>query len=548
MEKRTPERKQDPQFLGLLTSWQGGRKRPSWVDQMLESIKPDIALPQEAASNKPTPAVITDKDDCAPGEKATITASGFTQGSAITFAIADDPQDLRDDGDLDTYDPIVVADSADGVLGGAVTTTKLVPTTDDGGNPGPAVALNATLRLTATDSNSLTASTTFTDADPVISVVGSVTHDETAGLQNNQSTPTPEEDANDNDIDLANLPIDFRNQLPNNETPIGAALSGFDVTNNGLDLIKIESGGQVSGLTFVLGASNDSGLSTLGGAKVFLSIDPDDARVVFGRTEQGTNIVAFYLEETKDANGTITGAKVWSVQYQPLKHGDSSKPDDVVTLAPGSLAVGGTTSVVPLNLAGAPSGQNLFLTIGTPNVAVVATGMKPADQSSTGSSVGGDTVNTSQAAGTTTIGINNQMIDPIIKKGGVTTKAEGLFFTYVKGAEADFTVGTSANSLTQTEADIEANIQFTDLYSATTASFAVVQLQGGTSAALRLTAFNVANAEINGDNFISESGLNGTVETEITGVTVLDASGNPVSDVTINVSREALGNRGLSSF
>lgn len=537
MKKRTSGRKHNPQLLDLSKTWQRSTRRPSRVDQMVQSTKPDVALSQETASNRVAPAVTTDKADYAPGKTALISASGFTPGATITFQIVDDPNDPGDDGDVDTYEPIVVADGADGVLDGAVTTTWLVPTTDDGGKSGPADALNATLLLTVTDSKGRKACTTLTDSEPAAIAVtdATVTHDETTGEQNKTATPTPTEDADDNDINLSKLPDAFSKQLPNDETPIGAALSGYDGANNGLDLITIENGGQVSGLTFVLGTSNDSGLRTLSGDKVFLITDPDP-RIVFGRTSTGTNIVAFYLEETKDANGTITGAKVWSVQYQPLKHGDSSNPDDAVTLAPGSLAIAGSSSVVPLNLAGAPSGQNLFLTIGTPNVAVVATGMKPADQSSTGSIVGGDTVNTSQAAGTTTIGINNQMIDPIIKKGGVTTKAEGLFFTYVKGAEPDFTVGTSANSLTQTEADVEDNIRFSGLYSATTASFAVVQLQGGTSAVLKLTAFNVASADsIQRKNFIGSSGLNGTDKTEITGVTVLDASGNPVSDVTIKV-------------
>lgn len=36
-------------------------------------------------------ALSTDKADYAPGETATITASGFAVGSTITFTLADDP-------------------------------------------------------------------------------------------------------------------------------------------------------------------------------------------------------------------------------------------------------------------------------------------------------------------------------------------------------------------------------------------------------------------------------------------------------------------------
>ena len=60
------------------------------------------------------------------------------------------------------------------------------------------------------------------------------------------------------------------------------------------------------------------------------------------------------------------------------------------------------------------AGQNLFLMFGdgTPSlddIAIVVTGRNP----STGSSITtGDTVNTGQGGGGTTIGSNNQMVDP----------------------------------------------------------------------------------------------------------------------------------------
>jgi hypothetical protein len=112
--------------------------------------------------------VSTDKLDYKPGETATLTASGFTPGSTVTFQIADDPTDPGADGDADVYAPIVVWDGADGVLDGAVTTTWFVPTTDDGSGHGPADALNATLLLSATGSDGLTANTTFTDSAPSV--------------------------------------------------------------------------------------------------------------------------------------------------------------------------------------------------------------------------------------------------------------------------------------------------------------------------------------------------------------------------------------------
>ena len=67
----------------------------------------------------------------------------------------------------------------------------------------------------------------------------------------------------------------------------------------------------------------------------------------------------------------------------------------------------------------APSGQSLFITFGDGNitdgsseVGIVATGKNPLDQSANpGVAItSADTVNTSQAGGPTSFGVNNQMI------------------------------------------------------------------------------------------------------------------------------------------
>jgi len=86
--------------------------------------------------------LITDQADYEPGENATITASGFAVGSAVTFSIADDPNQPGDDGEADSYAPFTVgdggADDLDGLANGEVVTRWLVP--DDA---------NASLILTA---------------------------------------------------------------------------------------------------------------------------------------------------------------------------------------------------------------------------------------------------------------------------------------------------------------------------------------------------------------------------------------------------------------
>ncbi|MEB3312151.1 MAG: hypothetical protein VKJ02_18140 [Snowella sp.] len=115
--------------------------------------------------------VITDKLDYAPGETATITASGFEVGSTIKFEIQDDPTDPGDDGEADVYPSFSITDGGegdlDGVANGQVVTTWFVPTDNNGTGSGTPDALNATLILTATGSDGQVATTTFTDSDMV---------------------------------------------------------------------------------------------------------------------------------------------------------------------------------------------------------------------------------------------------------------------------------------------------------------------------------------------------------------------------------------------
>src|SRR5690606_32788030 len=129
----------------------------------------------------------------------------------------------------------------------------------------------------------------------------------------------------------------------------------------------------------------------------------------------GAIVFAAYIEET----GTpVSGGKIWSVEYQPLMHPDTTDPDDALDLADKVFI--GTSEDLVFSLANAPSGQNLFLmfTTATPTVVdgritdppIIATGKNPADQSSGASINTGDTINSSQAGGPTTFGTNNQMI------------------------------------------------------------------------------------------------------------------------------------------
>ncbi|KYC24772.1 hypothetical protein WM94_08810 [Pseudomonas sp. ABFPK] len=385
------------------------------------------------------------------------------------------------------------------------------------------------------------ATASFTDSAPIITATGvSVTLDETASLQNGTATPTPTSDADDNDILVASLPSAFSTRLTTlgAGTPAGAALSGYTgaVGNTGSNAFSITPvpGGSITDISFTdsLGAplnGLDSGLDTLDGVDILLYTDTNN-NIVLGRAGGPTGAIIFagYIEET---GSPVSGGKIWTVEYQPLKHPDTSNPDDALNLL--NKVFIGTSQDLVFSLANAPSGQNLFLMFTTANPTVVndggilritdptiiATGKDPADQSSGANITTGDTINTSQAGGPTTFGTNNQMI----------VEQEGIRFTFVTGARQNVTIP----NLDQNEADLEANVDFTVVFNAKSATFDVVQLQSGKSAVVRISAFSTAAEP--GVNFVN--GYANDASVEITNVRVINiATGQVVenSDGSVN--------------
>ncbi|WP_237887065.1 DUF5801 repeats-in-toxin domain-containing protein [Pseudomonas sp. PGPR40] len=349
--------------------------------------------------------------------------------------------------------------------------------------------------------------------------------DETAGLQNATATPTPAGDADDNDILVASLPSSFSTRLTalGAGTATGAALSGYTgaAGDTGSNAFTLTGGGSITDISFVDSAGAplngvDSGLDTLDGTSILLYTDTDN-NILLGRAggADGAIVFAAYIEET---GSPVTGGKIWTVEYQPLKHPDITNPDDSLNLLDKVFI--GATQDLGFSLAGAPSGQNLFLmftklnpttetvdgVVRITDPTIIATGKDPADQSSGANINTGDTINTSQGGGPTTIGTNNQMI----------VEQEGIRFSFVTGARQDVTVP----NLSQTEADVESNIDFTDVYNATSASFDVVQLQSGKSAVVKISAFSTAAEP--GVNFVN--GYTGDTPVAITNVSVINIS------------------------
>ncbi|UVM35499.1 DUF5801 repeats-in-toxin domain-containing protein [Pseudomonas sp. B21-019] len=396
--------------------------------------------------------------------------------------------------------------------------------------------------------DSVVTTSVTTNAMSVVASGASVTLDETAGLQNGTATPSPLGDADDNDIPLASLPSTFSTRLTalGAGTASGAALSGYTgaAGNTGSNAFSVtaDPGANITDISFVDSAGVplnglDSGLDTLNGTSILLYTDTNN-NILLGRAGSATGAIVFaaYIEET---GSPLSGGKIWTVEYQPLKHPDASNPDDAVNLL--NKVFIGAAQDAEFSLANAPSGQQLFLMFTTmgatadvngriPGVSIVVTGRDPLDQSASSAAItSADTVNSSQGGGSTTLGTNNQAI----------TEQEGLRFSFVTGAKADFTIP----NLSPSEAGVEQNIDFTQYFGARSATFKVVQETGGTTAKLLLTAVknadNVSGSQ-SGVNFVNSYANDSTEKVAITNgsVTVKTFAGAPVSGVVITYNAD----------
>ncbi len=353
----------------------------------------------------------------------------------------------------------------------------------------------------------------------------SLSIDESPGVQNNGSG---ESENNELAFGAGVLPAEFTAALavaaagqPNPQI----ALSGYTTTTTaGANFVAFGAPVTDVGFTDSAGAALDgdfSGLRTIDGTRVFLYTWSGDNNVLLGlkgndggtpgnpaddtADPNGDVVFAAYLDTQTAAAGDVgaTGARVWLAQYEPLVHPNATDPDD--TVSPDNVIYVNAATVSTFSLEGAPSGQNLFLMFGdgspaSGEKAIVVTGRAPAS---------GDTVNTGQGGGGTTIGSNNQMLDP----------GEGLYFSFVTITGTDNVVP----NLDQTEADDAASIDFTAYHSSTGAKFSVVQLQPPKEATLTITAINNQNndgANEVGTNYVAGLGDADDAQVDITQVIV----------------------------
>jgi hypothetical protein len=342
-----------------------------------------------------------------------------------------------------------------------------------------------------------------------IAITGTVIVDESSGNQNAGNTT----DASGNDVAFGNLPLAFEDALSDLGLNTGAAttnvaVSGGNADNStgtamitGLPAGFTDISWSDSGGAALNGA--DSGLDTTNGTDVLLYTYGSDNNVLLGRAGSASGDVVFaaYLEEV---NGT--NAKVWLVQFESMFNPDATNPDDPVN--PDDVIFVAVSQNIEFSLTGAPSGQNLFMMFGdgTPNVndvTIVVTGENPINQSNGGSISSGDTVNTGKGGGATTLGTNSQQI----------VEGTALYFTFVKGADTNFTVP----NLDQNEADVEQNIAFTSLFGASSASFSLAQMTSGDQATLQISAYTTPL--FSGVSFIDHLHDNTLVEVDSVTVT-----------------------------
>lgn len=338
---------------------------------------------------------------------------------------------------------------------------------------------------------------------------GSVTLDETAGLQTSLSASSGE-DNNDQDVLPSSLASSFLARVnAYSLTPIGAAQSASN-------FISLTTTDIVVGMSFVNGSGGTipvlgsgpgivTDLSALDGGTISLFSDPElGSRLVWGVDSLGQKVFAIYL----DPAAGFTSASVQMVQFEALDNPLSDNPDDALDLDD-FLGVSVSTTQ-SFSFAGLPSGQNLFGMVGDSDRAsgLVVFGVDAKFNAGTGlMQQGSDTINTSQGGGATTIGVDNQMFDA----------GDAAYFTFVKNPGANFT-GTSLDA---NEADDADNVQFGSLNEGTSAFLLVSQTQGNDAVSLKLTAYNLAGTPTGKALFTA---AHDTVAT-ITSIEVRDSSG-----------------------
>jgi len=366
-----------------------------------------------------------------------------------------------------------------------------------------------------------------------ITINGSVTLDESLGLQDS-GIAVPPEDNDDSDVLLSALPTAFSDRL---FTDLGLDSTFADangVAESEPDYIELSGTGSVVSLGFTTtsgGALPVYGVDLVGAACNLTALDGGaitlfadsvlGSQVVYGVDTDGDIVFAMYMDPAID----LLSAKVWTVQFEALDNPDDTDHDDPLTLTGLGVGAGTTTE---FNFNELPSGANLFGMLGSGSSGLIVFGTTTVLKNDhTYKNPGSDVIQTSQAGPNATIGLNSQMFDP----------GDSAYFTYVKTPNADFT----SSNLSPNEADDADNLLYgdadagtNDTIEASSAFLEVAQIQSGTIASMSITAYNITGSP-QGTNLLDGSGQNAVAVNRVIvyaadGVTVLDDSNDPASD------------------
>ena len=106
---------------------------------------------------------------------------------------------------------------------------------------------------------------------------------------------------------------------------------------------------------------------------------------------------------------------------------------------------------------------------------------------------------------------------------------EGAYFTFVNDIDDRYLAGLKPGGLTQTEADDGDNVQYDTLQNSSGAFIGISQIQGGSLASMKISAFELDTA-YKGRNLLNNSGDTGGDPVTIDHVIVYDAGGNVLED------------------
>ena len=158
----------------------------------------------------------------------------------------------------------------------------------------------------------------------------SLTTKRKSACENPFNTPNEPRDADDDDVVVGTLPGVFFTRLANLGFDPNGAIDAAVSSGNVIDI----NGTGITDLAFTDANGdpldgNSSGLFTTEGDEVFLFTDDNNNNIVLGKTSSGAIVFAIFLAET----GTpVTGARLWTIQFQSLNHGNPRDPDDILDL------------------------------------------------------------------------------------------------------------------------------------------------------------------------------------------------------------------------